>query len=70
MQPLLACTMLDSLREKLPGLRGLQLTVTRQEPEDWLDAEGVHRQLGGLTQLTQLCINLQDMQVSSRKDLL
>lgn len=63
MTQLLACTMLDSLRVQLPALRGLTLTI--DHPEDWLAAEGVHRELGGLTQLTQLCITLRDVQVSS-----
>lgn len=61
--PLLACAMLVSMRAQLPRLRGLTLTL--EHPEDWLAAEDVHRELGDMTQLTQLCLNLKDMQVSS-----
>jgi hypothetical protein len=59
-----ACTMLYSMREQLPGLRALTLTVGH--PADWLAAEDVHRELDEMTQLTQLSLNYRGMPVSSR----
>jgi hypothetical protein len=65
LQPLLVCTMLYSMRVQLDGLRSLTLSVTHSE--DWIDAEDVHGELGEMTQLTQLCLDLNNMSVSTLK---
>jgi hypothetical protein len=59
-----ACATLYSMHAQLPSLR--ELTLTIQCLEDWVKAERVHRELGALTQLTRLCLTLDNMNVSSR----
>lgn len=56
-----ACPLLCSMQAQLPSLRGLTLTV--DHPNEWLSAEGVHRELGEFTQLTRLCLKLTSMVV-------
>jgi hypothetical protein len=56
MQPLLTCTMLYSMRMQLPGLQSL--TVAANDPLSWMRALGVHKELGKATQLTQLCLDI------------
>jgi hypothetical protein len=62
LRQLLACTMLYSIRAQLPGLRSLALNTSPSE--SWIEAEDVHAELGGITQLTRLCLNLDTMSVS------
>lgn len=55
--------MFYSMHAQLPSLRELTLTIIC--PKDWLNAEDVHKELGGFTQLTRLCLTVDDMEVSS-----
>lgn len=63
LRQLLACTMLYSIRVQLSGLRSLALNIAPSE--SWIEAEDVHAELGEVTQLTRLCLNLNNMSVST-----
>jgi hypothetical protein len=60
-QPL-ACATLYSMQLQLSGLQ--ELALAAHNAEGWQNAEGAHRELGGLTQLTKLCLDLQHISVS------
>lgn len=63
MQPLLATTMLYSMRMQLPGLHSFGFTVFKAK--GWFKARDMLAELGRFTQLKQLRLYLQNTQVSS-----
>jgi hypothetical protein len=62
---LLALTLVSKpMRQHLPMLQRLIVCLTHPTA-DWFDSEHVHKELGKITQLTQLCVNFHHLPVSN-----